>query len=498
MFQIFYLKYLIFTAKNCPRIKHASFIEWLKQALLKWENRNKVPPQNILTFTVNLCILISNEELFVKLNNENVYEKCIDLIRKTITEFKTANDVKLSFIRLLSSLLSHKSGVHFVISTNYWSQVINFVLNSDTIYIRKEGCNFIALLLQKSIDINELFCMSVIQTLLSPLLQAVQQTIINEQDIYKNFSSSFSLLNQVFASLLEMCGPRNDVKVLKVILNKFTIEKQIRQLQTKLKNEEIIFQLNKILFTLAFFDFVLKLGGRNQDIHLGEAKVASQKLFDVFLDSTNRGPVANFLKLVYVGIIYWQFVKPVMPSCKTPESIPVSFETQLVSLQLFPIVLVNMKFSGNNFLEEKDDNVIEEFMTQMTKYITPDTFRTTFKWKSYLQQNFSFDHATLALKYVLQSRKFYMRDTAKMAFQIMMHTFHGLVELFAKQPQHLVVFSNDNNYMCMLLEALRTIINDFSITWKDCFESVCVASNVFDLLSYPVWTSKVSIFLVFI
>lgn len=395
---------------------------------------------------------------------------------------------------MLTSFLNHKSGIHFIVSTNYWSQVIDFVLNSDTIYIRKEGCKFIAILLQKSVNINEWFCYSVIQGLSAPLMSAVQQKDLNEQHISKDLSPTFLLLNQVFANLLEICGPKNEVKVFKIILEKFAIVKQVRHLQSKLQDEDLIFHLTKIRFTLAFFDFVLNLGGRHKDIHLGEAKVASQKLFDVFLETANKGPVVNFLKLLYVGLIYWKFIKPIMPLCKTPESIPVTFETQLLCLQLFPIVMVNIKFFGNNCEEfgEDDNDVKEQFITEMTKYITPDTFRTTFKWKNYLQQNFSFDHATLALKYVLQSRKFYSRDTAKTAFQMIIHGLHDITVLFQKQPQQLVVFSKDSSYMCMLLETLTTIINDFTITWKDCLESICVMDITFKLLSYPIWSSKVS------
>lgn len=442
------------------------------------------------------------EESFVKLNNENVFEKLIALVRKTVAIPKTALEVKLAYIRLLSSFLNHKCGIYFIISTSYWSQIVDFVLNSDTIYIRKEGCKFIAILLQKSVEINEFFCYSVIQALSSPLLKAMPQEGIDEQEIYKKISPSFFLLNQVFASLLELCGPTNDVKIFKIILEKFTIEKQIRQLQSKLLDEEIRFQLNKILFSLAFFDFVLRLGGRNQDIHLGEANVASQKLFDVLLDAANRGPVENFLKLLYVGVIYWHCIKPIMPHCKTPESTPIYFETQLLSLQLYPLVVVNMRFLGNVPDEAFGDVLREEFMIQMTKFITPDTFRTAFKWKNYLQQNISFDHATLALKYMLQSRKFYTRETAKTAFRMIIHSLHDITRLFKKNADNIVVFIKEYNYLCMLLETLTAIINDFRITWQDCFESVCVTAITFDLLSYPMWPSKVSIisvqFLLFI
>lgn len=224
------------------------------------------------------------------------------------------------------------------------------------------------------------------------------------------------------------------------------------------------------------------------------SQVASQKLFDVFLDTTNRGPVGNFLKLLYVGQIYWDHVKPIMPPCRTPESIPVLFETQLLSLQLFPIIMVNVKYFGRNTVElnEDDDVIRENFVVEMTKYLTADTFRTTFKWKDYLQQNLTLEDATVALKYVLQSRKFYSRETGKTAFQILVYNLCDLTKLLRQYPQKLNMFSNDSNYLCLALETLATIVDDFSITWKDCLESICITDLTIKLLSFPVWSPKVS------
>lgn len=471
-------------------------MQWLKQLIVQWENYNYLPPPNIISFILNVSIIYTTEETFVKLNSENVFEKLIELVKKTIAGPSTPS-VKLSYINLLTSFLNHKSGLHFIISTNYWSQVIEFILKSDTIYIQKGGCKFIANLLQRSVVINDWFSYNVIQALSSPLQEAVQNNI-SKEDLYQNLRPTLFILNQVFASLLELCGPKNDVKIFRIILEKFAFEKQIRLLQSNLQDEEIIFEFNKILFTLSFFDFVLKLGGRHTDIHLGEAKIASQKMFDVFLDMVNRGPVTNFLKLLFVGVIYWDYLKPVMPLCKTPESIPVTFENQLLALQLFPIAMVNIKFFGTAAMNMEDllgeeDHMKDEFESQMTKYLTADTFRTTFKWKNYLQQNFSFDHATLALKYVMQSRKFYSRETAKRAFQMIVHCLSDIKLLLKKQPHQIVVISGQSNYFCMLLETLTTIINDFEITWKDCLESICVLNITASFLGYPIWSSKVSI-----
>ncbi|KAJ8928354.1 hypothetical protein NQ314_019084 [Rhamnusium bicolor] len=455
---------------------------WLIEAVTLWESLRKLPPSSILSFTLNLASFIcKDEQTFVMLN---------------------APTIKLAYIRLVSSLLEHKSGLQWIISTNYWADIMCVTLGNQTIYITKEGYKFLAMLLDKSIKINEMFCFNVVQLVMAPLSANAscmpRNTITNaievrNQTMYQTLCPSLTLITQILEIFLENINKDNS-KVFLMFTKKFKLEEQIRNVLLIAQNEEFIFDLNKLLFIISLFDLIQKFGGKE---YIEYEKASHEvKLFDIFTDNITKGSVHNVIKLAYIGHIYWRNVKSKMPICvrHCDSPLPVLFENQMLMVQLFPIISVSLKVMGDKealkILDE--DEIREQYVDKMLKNATPITMRLFYHWRNCCQDTSSlFDHATLALNYLVKSKNYFTRDLGITAFQTLIYSLQDSMDVVKKQPQQISFMTKQGNYFAQLLDTISMFINEFSFNWRDSLESFCVLNIAFDFLSIPAWSTKV-------
>lgn len=152
----------IVTALGQALVNLPVFTEWLFKAIQYWEESSSLPTPTVTTFTAYLTSLLSkNERCFVAFNSCNLYIRlCTTLKLRTPDSLPS---VKLGYIKLLASFLEHKSGVEWLIATNNWQDVLGYCLAGQTIYIVREGQNFMYNLLLKGCNQNAVFCSMIIE-----------------------------------------------------------------------------------------------------------------------------------------------------------------------------------------------------------------------------------------------------------------------------------------------------------------------------------------------
>lgn len=475
---------------------------WIMEVVSQWEKLGVYSAPAVVSFTLNLASYIcKDEQIFVMLNSRNVYERLITLI--DIKKPTTDPSVKLGYIRLISSFLEHKSGLQWIISTNYWADIMCLTLKNQTRYITKEGYQFVAALLRRSIKINECFCHNVMQLIMAPFGKnapcippnAVTNVLeVRDQAIYQSLCTSLTLVIEVLQLMMENVNLDNNYKVVMIFIEKFNLEGQIKSLLLIAQNEEFLFDLYKLLFIISIFEFCNQYSGkRMMEVDLTSEK--SAKVFHIFTDNVQKGSVVNVLKLTYVGYIYWQNIGNLMPTCikNIDNPVPLLFENQLLMMQLYPIISVSFKLLGEKEAEQRlsEDEVREHYVDQLLKKSIQPTVRIFFLWRNYLMNNpYMFDHATLALNYLIKSKSMFTRDQGVTAFQTLIYCLQDIVNLIKVKPEKILVLAKEYNYMALLLDAIAIFINSFNFTWRDSLESICVMNLAFDFLSIPTWPTK--------
>lgn len=436
------------------------------------------------------------------LNSRNIYERLITLIN--VDKPTTDPSIKLGYIKLVSSFLEHKSGLQWIISTNYWANILCLTLKNQTMYITKEGYQFVATLLVKSIKINECFCHNVMQVIMAPLSKnapympsnrVTNVMEVRDQAIYQSLCSSLSLLSEVLQLLLHNISLESNLKIIKLFLDKFKLDEHVTTLLLIAQNEEFLFDLYKLLFIISLVEFYLQFPGKIFTECDAVAKKCS-RVFDVFADNIQKGSVVNILKLTYVGYSYWKNIGSFMPKCvkNTDNPVPLLFENQLLMMQLYPIIAVSFKMMGEKEAEKKlfEDEVRDHYVDQLLKKATQPTMRMFFLWRSYLMNNpYMFDDATLAMNYLIKSKAMFTREQGVTAFQTLIYCLKDILSALKSTPEQISVLVKEYNYMALLLDAIAIFINEFNFTWRDSLESICVMNLAFDFLSIPTWPTKV-------
>ncbi|KAJ8953909.1 hypothetical protein NQ318_019149 [Aromia moschata] len=462
---------------------------WLMQAINHWEKSEKASSAPILSFTLNVTSYVcKDEQTFVMLNSHNVYERLIKLLSAEV--YNAYPSIKLGYIRLVTALLEHKSGLQWIISTNYWADIMALALKNQTIYITKEGYVFMARLLDKSVKINELFCVHVVQLIMAPLSKnapcmpgnnMTNLLEVRDQAIYQSLCSTLTLITEVLEIFLKDIEKGNDLKVVYIFVDKFNLEECIKSILCIATNEEF------------FLRSIKNLEEKGGYIEFERATSSKSLILIVLKENVCKGYIPNVIKLSYIGFIYWSYIRQKMPVCKRHgDNVPMIFENQMLMLQLYPIISVSFKLLG----EEKamqvldEDDLRDDYVSKFCKIIIPETLRIVYQWRTQLFSHPQvFDHATLSLKYLIKSKQFFTRELGVISFQTLMYCLRDVVQVLKEQPEQALILSKEHNYLALVIDAITMFINEFNITWTESLESICVLNLIFELLSLPTWSA---------
>ncbi|VEN47489.1 unnamed protein product [Callosobruchus maculatus] len=469
-------------SKSIDKVNRSYYVSWFKTAIEKWDAVSP-PRQNFLTFAVHLAaFLCSDEQTFVRLNCENVFER----LAKVTNRFNSPG-VKLANIKLLTAFLEHKSGLQWVISTNSWNDVLTTALNCPTVYISKEACSFLTRLLEKSIDMNEAFCANIMYLILIPL--KLEKEGIDEESYYVSLKPSLVLISNILELLLQRATV--NCVTTKKILAKFNLEKHLATLKNS-QNKNVFFDVYSILHLIGFFELLFKFGGIQEPIDFQRINQPSMKYCGITEKFSET--LSNPQMLCFLGnsLRYWSHIRHKMTLCVNDGSIPMQFENQLMILQLLPVAMISMRLINPNpdNLSGNDD-IRDMFFTKIIKNSLPNTFRVVYKWKARFPNQTSFSDASMGLKYFLHSKQHYSRDVANTAFQMLLYTLRDVTDVVKEKPQMVPLTGEAVSFLVLLLTAIVELIKGFSLTWKDSVETVAVLEIAFNCLNFPTWPAKV-------
>ncbi|KAJ8977091.1 hypothetical protein NQ317_003645 [Molorchus minor] len=472
---------------------------WIVEIVSQWEQWEKKPSTNVLSFALNLTSNIcTDEHHFVLLNRHNICERLIKFI--SVSDDSSHPITKLDYIKLVASLLDHKSGQQWVLSTNYWVEILCLTLKNHSINITREGCKFLAKLLHKSIKINEVFCSNLVQLIMSPLNEAspctphigvIEPLDIREQAIYQTLCPTLNLITEILEINLNSFKDGNDMSVAMMFLETYGLEGRINSILLVAQNEEFVFDLCKIKFLISFLQIYEKFSGKGAYIQYEKIGSVRSIFVDILKEVIDKGHGRSTMKLSYVGLIYWSYIRSKMPICvKNGDCQNELFEVQMLIIQVFPIIILSCNLIGIEGCVKvlDEDDLRDDFVTKFCKKLTPEIMRIIFNWRKHLIDHpYMFDNATLALNYVVKSKKYFNRELGVISFQVFIYSLRDIVTALKENPERLLALSREHNFLTMIIDATTLFINEFSITWRDSIESICVMILAFEFLSFPSW-----------
>lgn len=471
------------------------FLEWLEQAVTQWEMNSNVPSPSIATFALNLSSIISGDENnFVQLNNKNVYIRLWKVLQIRTNEVSPS--IKLGYLKMLFSFMSHQSGLDWLTATDCWTDILSYCLANQTIYITREGYNFMYELLNKFATTNVMFSELIVKKIILNL-EAEQfnknvpvRSEIDDVQIQKDLTPTLKLVTHI----LEKCYMNNDDrKVSNIFLNTYNLENTLQNLLMIARDQEFIFNISKPLFIIHFININIQTVSISREQALPEMKKFGVSFVKLFNSLILKGCALNILKLCYLGHGYWLRINAFVPPSESKA--PILFENQIIIFQIMPLLFIT--FSTAHTKEIREDELTDLFVQKLFKISCEQTIRLAYSYRGLIMSsNIAnvFDLGQKAIFYLMKIRQHFDRNRAVIVFQALMYAMKYLSKtLITKHHTIIDLQPFQSGFLSAMFDGLGMLIKDFKITWRESVESICLTSLTIDFLNCLNLPTKVMI-----
>lgn len=476
------------------------FPDWLETAVTQWEKTSTIPSASICTFTLNLTSLIStNELIFVKLNLTNAFVRLIKVLNLRANTI--APSVKLGYLKMLQSFLNHRSGLDWLVARDNWTDIMQYCLENQTIYITRDGCNFMYDLLSKFVTIHPEFCDLIVKQIVNRLdnfNDSIRSPEIDDIKIAKEIIPTLKLITFILEKsfLSEIEHEYNTIP--KIFIKNYNIEDTLWKLLIISRDGELLFNVSKPLY-ITIFSLIDKDKIKNDGLCSG-LKEFGRKFFKIFNTLINKRSAVNILKLCQLGHIYWTKIVEFVPTQEGKEN-PIFFENQLIIFQIMPLLYVG--FSTAYKVDIKKDELTEMFLHKLFKISCEQTIRCAYSYRSLLMSYDNlhenpvrdpaiFDFGQKAIYYLMKTQKHFHRDRAVIVFQALMYAMKYLSKpMTDKTAAGINLLTHQIGFLSAMFDGLSMLIKEFKITWRESVETICLTSLTLDFLSIQTLPTKV-------
>ncbi|XP_008197116.1 uncharacterized protein LOC100141760 isoform X8 [Tribolium castaneum] len=476
------------TRDNSVSIKFPLFTKWIKKAISVWESKKVTPPPNIVTFTLNLAnLLAKNEQRFCELNSNNFFIKLFNVLK--VRESETGP--KIEYIKLLSSFLEYKSGAELMIASTFWEEVLKMTTSADPDLVR-ESTNFLQIFLAKTIDLDENFCNEITKRLMAPLGENVYNVLKTADDgtTPKSLKPTLQLIGNILAHFLEgILFGRNDFRVLFLFLQNFHLEERIADFMIIAQSQSLVFDIAKIMFIMQFIELYLDVLTGNANPAKINATVA--KIKKNFFVNMSKGPFEDVMDFCAFGYLYWRVFESKISFSLGKNLLSLADNSNGLLLIPHAYLLVNHCLTLKEAEErEESDDYRNTKTIDFFKRADKDFLRVGAFWRNYLISSPEITQYCLkSLECLKGLMKFLTKESALMIFGTFYYELKDIIQLVQEFSERLEFFEEE--YFTKILELLRVVIEDFTITWRE-FYNVCNIIDVcFDLLLLTRWSSSV-------
>jgi hypothetical protein len=477
------------------------FAEWLRRAVRTWSAARVTPPTGVASFTMNLAALLSkNEETFCSLNNNNFFIKLVNVLKAR--QNGVALSVKLSYIKLLSSFLEHKSGMELMIACNFWENVFQFSLTDQDEDLRKESTMFMSKLLESTIDCDEDFCDEIVKRKMLPLGENVYRSIKASTDLAddsdevasKHLKPTLKLMGDILKYFLEaMLFGQEDYRIALLFLKNFLQEERISDFMMMAQLKCLVFDVRKIMFIMRFLELYVKFVTNSVSTDSLDATVCGvKKDFILNVSKCNHQDSIDFCNF---GQFYWRLIETKIPMTRISKTECFPLSNQFLILMLMPQCCVTLKYCRSmQDLEETllNDEFRNIFVQKLFKITCQDMIRLCYTWRDCLiDRSDLFKIGTHSMNLFKHHRQYYSREQAVILFQMLIYNLKDMIDSIKESPAKLDIFLAETDYLYLIFEILNSILGEFEITWKDSFETIDMMSVAFDFLTLPNWSERI-------
>lgn len=255
---------------------------------------------------------------------------------------------------------------------------------------------------------------------------------------------------------------------------------------------ELYYHMAQILCLINFI--TLCVDSKEQMITEQEATPIFGNIFQLIETTVSKKSWEPAVKLCHLGMKYWFLIRSRLLSItsKDTNKDPLQFQNQLVWLHILPIYATLMMHFGYYWKGVDKDDTRESYVDKYTRQASEGTIRLAYAFREMLE-NIPDDYeiGIKSLHYILDSRKYYTRETAIVVFQSFVYQLKDVILCLSNDKRQVTAMKKETIFFYTLIYATKKFVEVFDITWTDCMESVCVTDATIDFILLKKWPTKV-------
>lgn len=446
---------------------------------------------------INLLKFLSQKEyVFIQLSVHGVLINLLDFL--TLNESSEYFDNKLNIFKIYSSFLKHKSGLDWISVNNITEKIIDSARNSDVPETFEASCQFIALAVEKSLRNNEPLCKKLTKKLINSIFNNSASIARDDAKTKKTIKLEkifikLKFINGVMKKLLEECCKIRSFQIFTYFEEKFTLHKRLNELRSSSTNENIILEIDSIIFLLIFFNIGNILINPFMGAIEREEKIRRElcELTDIALKRIRQDQVLHNLKLCYNSLASFQCIKHlIVESHYDNDTDILQFETQMVAFQIMPLsfsihVPLNLRMER---LTTTDD-VREMLFYKVIKGFSETTMRFLLKLRGN-SKNTSLDEGIVILENILETKHFYSKHMVNLLVEWLTFIFGDVISAKQTIPEKCKFLTEE--LFDKLLDVLIEFVQEFNITWLDSIKFLSIIDLTYNFLKFEFNSTKVS------
>lgn len=444
-------------------------------------------PSKLLFILHMMKHMLRDETCFINLNmNGSLYNA---LYMCQLPPISTNKLFKILFAELIRSTLHHQTGIKWTVESQFWMNVYNNSLEfQEDKDIAELGYIVLTELLGKITEIDETMCEDIIRIIITPLINAdIQLTIPNTFTapsmvrLDNRLKPSLLCLINILERLLENSSEK--------VLNKFINLKVgviSDQLSQKITEKQLCLVLERICILLSFFGLTEIFDGIKS---ISQDPLVLSGFLRIIDHEIQKGDLSIAIELYYYGIKYTKSMTNKLPRYTMKGNI-LDIESELLALQLEPIILVAEKLQNFFNSPEKVETLRVSHLAQLLKRCSLQSLKIGFKIK-HLLPTYPTEIFPLALEGIAKTKNLYSPGNLGAIFECLIYSFDDLLNYIRINCGCLTMTPNQETYVRTLFSTVLLFIEDFDFSWGDGVKALDLPQIMYDFLSSFSWTNDI-------
>ncbi|CAK1596487.1 unnamed protein product [Parnassius mnemosyne] len=479
-----------------PEVNFFKSLPFMPDMIVEALNHFETLHNTVKVFLIRLLAVACDREL----NFAKIFSKKGDILAQAFTQINcpTMNSsLRVAYLDVALTLVNHNSGVCWLYDSDAWKQILLLCNEKRTVFVIRKTYKFASVFIWQLNGLgDETKVKTVLDYILRPVLETDYLTMDtmtseNEEEISKTLEPMLQMLLSILSNMEEIRKENNLLTDL--LIRKSKITSHCYVLKDKLRREDMMLLLTKILFSVSVLRVINAQPVPDNDMYHRETFIDVGAIYFniVQLLIQRRSPTLLFDFCNACSAIWTSAWEGKPPAIWEIDGKKIELHNQIVFIILVPsLVYVTFGKPKSMLSNERVDEYIVKLMSSLCEH----TARAAYALRDLTLQLDTLSITLQSVKRLSCWKKRFSNEQANLVFQALFYVLKEYDPINDEGEMSSESTFEDSQekilVMTYVLDTLLTLVKNYNITWHESFEVLCLYNVVYHILKRPNLTCK--------